>query len=799
VGGVIPKDWDPFPAIEDEITDLWYDVDICPYLSKEVEEQFKKHSGRGRGDRTGFLHVELPRVTPAKTSQQSSKQGSPAGSETNNDPMDVYPPSSSTSVTGVPTSLPAKMNISMSIRVNGVSTRSSIFPSKLHAATNRLVGDCFAYDDNVERPTFLAGAVLPSDERGEYEFPLAGIKYDNTLPFKINEEEAAARNNLTYITRVDPKKEPGARDTGRAVFSAIHGQQLKLIDVAKPRTIKVAVTVDGKYVHGYQRPEIRARRGGGLMNGRDLSVVTPPEGVVQGMGMVVAQPPVIEHPPREQQPTLPVLRTLPTATGELRTVCLKPGNIPARNLNLTFSPLPHDIPAGELRATIDSSACQVCTLCDVDDEAMLGCKLCGITVHQNCISVDEGGSFSGTTNSKVWVCGVCNDKSINPNSGDGRGVRASRIVPGDSKKFEEFAGAPISKKTVPEWIRPSHNCVLCVHKGGSMLKLTNDEKLQEDCVADGIVGQDGEGWCHDICRLCVAPRAGLVSECCALCGVTEPTSLDVKIRKLSKCCVTGCNVLFHPMCAVAGNNVMGERAAQIVRRERAERFGEKKEREFKKKTEEEDVGNDFEFYRGYGASQVSEVDGLTQQQYHSFRDRDILTTSQYLLRFVAVDDASDFIEPVVFCSLHNPNRASSMSGLQRGGGDEGLFSAESMIRTIPVESIDEWDDWCDKVQSVDEKVKKAAEREASGGGGGKSEGKSEGKGEKKDKDRSGESGGRGGERSFKHKSARSKNAALKISKRNRHGKIDGRTKEGRKRRAEKEMKENLERIKREKK
>jgi hypothetical protein len=64
---------------------------------------------------------------------------------------------------------------------------------------------------------------------------------------------------------------------------------------------------------------------------------------------------------------------------------------------------------------------------------------------------------------------------------------------------------------------------------------------------------------------------------------------------------------------------------------------------------------------------------MTLQNYYNYRDRDILTCSQFLIRFAPVsDDPKADIEPVVFCGLHNPNRSPHLIGLP-AGGDSDVF------------------------------------------------------------------------------------------------------------------------------
>jgi hypothetical protein len=112
-----------------------------------------------------------------------------------------------------------------------------------------------------------------------------------------------------------------------------------------------------------------------------------------------------------------------------------------------------------------------------------------------------------------------------------------------------------------------------------MTKVSADPTFYKNAVADGLVEEGDEScWVHDVCKICIAPRETLaVEERCALCGKTHPLKGRVKaepgimrLNALAKCCVDGCSVVFHPMCAVAGNNTMGECAAKQVRAPRAE-------------------------------------------------------------------------------------------------------------------------------------------------------------------------------------------------------------------------------------
>ena len=225
---------------------------------------------------------------------------------------------------------------------------------------------------------------------------------------------------------------------------------------------------------------------------------------------------------------------------------------------------------------------------------MVCCDLCGITCHGDCLGDFDGGVQDGKTSehssSRKWVCGVCEDKraptSTRPPN-EGKNGKPARVVRPTAKTE--------GNKVKVKWERPSHKCVLCVHSGGAMYKVSADKLFHDNCVSDGIIAPGEEGWVHDICKIAVKPRAALnMFEICAICGDEGSGSAPlVGLKSLSKCCVDGCNVLFHPMCAVAGNTIMGEAAARTVRAERLRRVEEKMEREKKerekKKEEEEEV------------------------------------------------------------------------------------------------------------------------------------------------------------------------------------------------------------------
>jgi len=147
--------------------------------------------------------------------------------------------------------------------------------------------------------------------------------------------------------------------------------------------------------------------------------------------------------------------------------------------------------------------------------------------------------------------------------------------------------------------------------------------------------------------------------------------------------------------------------------------------------------------------------------FYNYRDRDLLTTSQFLIRFVHVKpDTSPDIEPVVFCGLHNPNRASQLLGLPPGGGGS-IF--EKSKRSVPADANVELEKWLDAVHSVAERkgqeeaaaAERDSERVAAAAAGPVAGGVKQGK-----ENRGG--GGAGG--AFKKKKKKKKQKVMKVAK-----------------------------------
>lgn len=160
-----------------------------------------------------------------------------------------------------------------------------------------------------------------------------------------------------------------------------------------------------------------------------------------------------------------------------------------------------------------------------------------------------------------------------------------------------------------DWNQPSANkslqayrchrwqiaCSLCKKKGGSIIRR-----------------QDGT-WIHDVCRIWGVSRVpSPPSPCCALCNDNEPPVVQ--------CCAQNCQVMFHPVCALAASN------AAFLRRLSVEESSHSK-------TES---------------------------------DRDAFLCTQYRLALMQVGTLalSDAVTvPVVFCGHHNPDRQPDFRGL----------------------------------------------------------------------------------------------------------------------------------------
>jgi hypothetical protein len=127
-------------------------------------------------------------------------------------------------------------------------------------------------------------------------FPLSGVSYNNNKTPAANAASMSRSNLLTFLTP-RPANRTGLtsaaimRTSASTLFSSIHSGAVRASDTARPRSIKVAVTVGGMYALGFQKKKPTGRASALLGAGRAGKTPTlPGAGVLHALPMVRQDP-----------------------------------------------------------------------------------------------------------------------------------------------------------------------------------------------------------------------------------------------------------------------------------------------------------------------------------------------------------------------------------------------------------------------------------------------------------------------------------------------------------------------------
>ena len=200
----------------------------------------------------------------------------------------------------------------------------------------------------------------------------------------------------------------------------------------------------------------------------------------------------------------PIINSLPTEDGIIRTFCSVPGRISNSEIDAgveeSQSP-PVDATAFLAEMPNRLMACGICWSQDAEKEDLCICSVCGARAHVSC---HPGDRKKSRRPDKSWKCNSCKD-------------------------------TPSVEGTPDESIDSRFRCKQCPVVGGMMSRFA-------------------KGWYHDVCYAWCNSKAGGGAEVgqCVICGD--------KRTKVIRCAARGCSVQFHPMCAM-----LVSRAAQMHR------------------------------------------------------------------------------------------------------------------------------------------------------------------------------------------------------------------------------------------
>ncbi|KAL7558054.1 hypothetical protein ACA910_009242 [Epithemia clementina (nom. ined.)] len=209
----------------------------------------------------------------------------------------------------------------------------------------------------------------------------------------------------------------------------------------------------------------------------------------------------------------PIIFSLPSEDGLIRTFCSVPGRISHVEIDPAVTES-----QGQATAEVDASellvemtdrfmACSVCWSPDSEAEDIISCCECGLRVHVSC---HPGDNKRFEKPNQGWKCNSC--KSI-----------------------------PLALRSENETVAVTRRCKECPVVGGAMSSF-------------------GTGWFHDVCHAwCNSKKGAGEDGQCVICSGTA--------TKVVRCAARGCSVRFHPMCAV-----LVSRAAQIHRRQQGDRM-----------------------------------------------------------------------------------------------------------------------------------------------------------------------------------------------------------------------------------
>lgn len=318
----------------------------------------------------------------------------------------------------------------------------------------------------------------------------------------------------------------------------------------------------------------------------------------------------------------PRLECYPLEDSFLRVVCTEVGSMNGINVN--------DFLNDAAKASPDGPLCTICwTGCDTYE--VLECASCGLLVHE-CCSLSEGKRFkTGDDSSILWKCCSCAVAGTYMNKSEERKSQRTFKLPDRFKDSSDIISPGLSH--LKRSTGSSRKCSLCPHYGGAMSILKNPVDNNDPSGT-----HDDEVWAHDVCRIWGTEKG----ENCCLCGTganngtsdceskdSSKSQQSIQTNSLSgitRCAAVGCQVVFHPTCAVLATRLRKEVCS--VR------------------------GSSF-------VKEMTQDMNLSHQYTLSLTE---IKRTENLNRNRREGEEKSYIVPIAYCGLHNPKREDSFYG-----------------------------------------------------------------------------------------------------------------------------------------
>jgi len=287
----------------------------------------------------------------------------------------------------------------------------------------------------------------------------------------------------------------------------------------------------------------------------------------------------------------PKLRCISLVDGPMRVITFTPGNLQRAS--------PLNIHLALNQVALKNRLCTVCWTNTNQKETVQECTDCGLLVHLNCCQ-DHGHFFTiicpeSKREIIKWRCAVCNhyfSQNLDALSQkqNNKPLRRTRLPSrfadvdslgnsssfftkeGESKERSSLEYRKQQQQRQEKWEKLiSRKCILCPHSGGAMSPVCKTNQNE---------------WVHEICRIWssnfkTTDKINKFDNFCAICGA-EGTNIkshehhdsndnlkklfqsgqetniqqnNIKSSQLIKCAANGCNVYFHPFCAMLVNKL----------------------------------------------------------------------------------------------------------------------------------------------------------------------------------------------------------------------------------------------------
>jgi hypothetical protein len=547
-------------------------------------------------------------------------------------------------------------NYKISVKVNGSSSRSSIFHDELGMAP----------DLNKTLSVGILEATLPLEvevgrklKKAKAREIAASIGSYNVREAPATAEEAgkSSRTNVGRTRLMWTQKIFSDHPQRLSYSSLITGERLEPGVQKRPREILVSVIIGGSLYNGRDEDDMED----GMPDRRDASdFVTPFQATLHSdkllRNLLADNRRTAESGSRSIIP--PKIECVPDSCGTIHTVCVLPGKLAFSSVSSVLNL--HATSAGR-------NSCTVCWAATPGGVEVMECNNCGLLAHPPCC-LDPGQIKKASTENfdHTWKCSTCCyqelenlDESRSNGSSDHVGTKKSKRKPKLPSRFDdsELLVDSIHSPRPEEIISaPEKQCAVCLLSGGPM-SLTR--------------WGASRGWVHEVCRIwnignilnaSFGEQEDQEVSFCALCGKEGGSSREVYPKKVDmsrkietprcvvKCAAAGCHVSVHPMCALISS------------------FSA--------------TSNDVS---------PPETDSTPDATADDAVKRDVALCAKYTLTFASIKGTTNAfgkdpgiarkaVLPALFCGIHNPNRDSSFYGLYPGGE---YLASPSRALTVP--------------------------------------------------------------------------------------------------------------------